>query len=115
MNSNRPHEELDNDERDLARVVRALPGNEPSPALDLRILKAAQDAVAVTPAKRTRRALWATSSAGSLWGFGTAAAAVLAVGVSWQLFMRAPTSNLPASAPAVVAESAEKDRDATSV
>jgi len=115
MNTNRPHEELDDDERELARVVRALPGNEPSPALDLRILRAAQDAVAVTLAKRTRRALWATSSAGSLWGFGTAAAAVLAVGVSWQMFMRAPTSNLPASGPAAITESTEKDRDTTSV
>ena len=62
---NSPHEELDADERELARVVRALPGNEPSAALDLRILRAAQDAVAATPQKRTRRALWASSSAGS--------------------------------------------------
>jgi hypothetical protein len=112
---NRPHEELDADERELARVVRALPGNEPPPALDLRILKAAQDAVAATPAKRTRRALWATSSAGSLWGFGTAAAAVLAIGVSWQLFMRAPSGNFPASSPAIIAKDNAQDRDSTSV
>jgi hypothetical protein len=115
MNTNRPHEELDHDERELARVVRALPGSEPSPALDLRILKAAQDAVATTPGKRSRRALWASSSAGSLWGIGTAAAAVLAVGVSWQLFMRGPTGNFPASRPVVVAEDKAQDRDATSV
>lgn len=112
---NRPHEELDADERELARVVRALPGNEPPPALDLRILKAAQDAVAVAPTKRSHRALWAANSAGSLWGLGTAAAAVLAVGISWQLFMRAPSSNLPASGPAIIAKDNAQDRDSTPV
>jgi len=112
---NRPHEDLDADERELARVVRALPGNEPPPTLDLRILRAAQDAVSTPSGKRTRRALWASSTAGSFWGFGTAAAAVLAVGVSWQMFMRAPSGNLPASAPAVIAKDDAQDRDSTSV
>jgi hypothetical protein len=111
---NRPHEELDADERELARVVRALPGNEPPPALDLRILRAAQDAVAL-PGKRKRRALWAANSAGSFWGFGTAAAAVLAVGISWQMFMRAPSGNLPTSSPAAVAKDGVADDEATSV
>ena len=112
---NRPHEELDADERELARVVRALPGNEPPPALDLRILKAAQDAVARAPDKRRRRALWAASSGGSFWAFGTAAAAVLAVGLSWQMFMRGPSSNLPASGPAVIAKDNAQESDSTSV
>ena len=111
---NRPHEELDADERELARVMRALPGNEPPPALDLRILRAAQDAVTL-PGKRTRRALWAANSAGSFWGFGTAAAAVLAVGISWQMFMRAPGGNLPSSSPAVIAKDGAAADDATTV
>lgn len=115
MNTHRPHDELDADERELARVVRALPGSDPSPALDLRILKAAQDAVAPSSVSRKRRVLWASSSAGSFWGFGTAAAAVLAVGVSWQMFMRGPTANFPATRPAVIADDKAKDRDVTSV
>ena len=112
---NRPHEELDADERELARIVRALPGGEPPPGLDLRILKAAQDAVSAPTDKRRRRALWATSSTGSFWAFGTAAAAVLAVGISWQMFMQAPTSNLPASGPAAIAKDEARDRDSTTV
>jgi hypothetical protein len=83
--------------------------------LDLRILKAAQDAVSATTDKRRRRVLWATSSTGSFWAFGTAAAAVLAVGISWQMFMQAPMSNLPASAPAAVAKDEAQDRDSTTV
>src|SRR5204862_6169697 len=52
---------------------------------------------------------------GSFWAFGTAAAAVLAVGVSWQMFMRAPSGNFPASGPAVIAKDSAADDDATSV
>jgi hypothetical protein len=58
--------------------------------------------------------MWA-SSAGSLWGIGTAAAAVLAIGVSWQLAMRAPGSGLPASAPTVVAKDSAQESGATTV
>ena len=47
MNTREPiTEPLDDDEREFARVVRALPAGEPPAALDARILKAASDAVA---------------------------------------------------------------------
>lgn len=72
----RPLEPLNDNERDLARIVRALPGGEPSMALDARILKAASNA---TAASSKRHVGWWVS------GIGTAAAAVLAIGVSWQM------------------------------
>lgn len=100
------HEPLAPDERELARVLRALPGHEPPPALDTRILKAAQDAVAATPKRRSRWLL-----AGSSWGLGTAAAAVLTVGVSWQLLQPKPLPTMPeATAPAASAPAVEEQR-----
>lgn len=90
---------LDGDERELARIVHALPSGEPSPALDARILKAAVDAVA--PSAKNRLT-WLTS-AGSAWGIGSAAAAVLAIGISWQVLRPMPRS-LPAQAPSPVDE-----------
>jgi hypothetical protein len=87
-------EPLDPNERELARVLRALPGGEPPAALDARILKAASDAVAV-PAPRRKRALWAAGgSTGALWGIGSAAAAVLAIGIAWQV-NTPPDSGIP--------------------
>ena len=61
-----PTEALDEQERELARIVRALPGGEPPPALDARILKAAANAAAST---RRPGARW-LASAGALWGAG---------------------------------------------
>ena len=53
MNTREPiTEPLDDDEREFARVVRALPAGEPPAALDARILKAASDAVAARPRRR---------------------------------------------------------------
>ncbi|WP_374603700.1 hypothetical protein [Arenimonas sp.] len=68
---------LQDDEVALARVLRALPGNEPSPPVDAAILAAARNATAPSQTHR-RRGLPG-------WALGTAAAAVLAVGIGLQL------------------------------
>lgn len=76
-----PTEAFDDQERELARILRALPAGEPSPALDARILRAAANAAA---SSRRPHARW-LASIGGVWGIGAAAAAVLALGVSWQM------------------------------
>jgi hypothetical protein len=70
---------LQDDEIALARVLRALPAGEPSPSVDAAILAAATDAV---PRRRKAGAglRWLPT-----WALGTAAAAVLAVGIGMQL------------------------------
>lgn len=99
MNTRPPiqHEALSQEELELARVVRALPGGEPPPALDATILKAASDAVASS--QPPKKSLWRNGLLGTsaLW-LGTAAASVLTVGIGWQVFqsMRAPIYELPA-------------------
>ncbi len=98
-------EALDEQERELARVLRALPGGEPPAALDARILKAAGNAAAASRRPRTR---W-IASAGALWGIGGAAAAVLALGVSLQLMYPAQHSMRPESAPAARMEDKAED------
>ncbi len=98
MNTRPPsqHETLDDEERELARVVRALPGGEPPSALDALILKAATDAVASSQPQK--RSLWGKGLLGTsaLW-MGTAAASILTIGIGWQVFqsMRAPIYELP--------------------
>ena len=98
------HEPLDEHERALARVLRALPGAEPSAAVDQRILRAAADAAAST--RRPALRWLAVGSAG--WGIGGAAAAVLALGVGWHLLD--PTRNVPfeRTAPTAHAESSDE-------
>ena len=76
-----PTEAHDDAERELARILRALPAGEPSPELDARILRSAANAAASSRKPHVR---W-FASAGGLWGVGAAAAAVLAMGVSWQM------------------------------
>jgi hypothetical protein len=98
-------EALDEQERELARVLRALPGGEPPAALDARILKAAGNAAAASRRPRTR---W-IASAGALWGIGGAAAAVLALGVSWQLMYPENPSMRPEAAPAARMEDKAED------
>ena len=83
------HEPLDEQERELARILRALPGAEPPAALDQRILRAAADAAASS--RRPVRRWLAFGGAG--WGIGSAAAAVLALGVGWHLLD--PSRELP--------------------
>lgn len=72
------HDPLSPEERELAeRLLRLGPHDGPSPALDARILAAAQAAVAQTPRRRekTRWPAW----------IGVAASLTLAIGVAWQL------------------------------
>ena len=92
----RQHVVLSDDERELARVVRALPGGEPPAALDALILKAATDAVASSYSQK--KSPWARGLLGTsaLW-IGTAAASVLTIGIGWQVFqsMGAPIDELP--------------------
>lgn len=77
------HEPLDADEREFARVLRALPAGEPPSALDARILGMARDAVVTSPSARDeahpRRA------PRFAWGLGVAASCVLAAGLVWRL------------------------------
>jgi type IV secretory pathway VirB10-like protein len=82
MNTLPPNEPLDEQEREFARILHALPGGDPPPALDAAILRAAANAAAASSNRPVRRVL---ASAGALWGIGTAAAAVLALGVAWRL------------------------------
>lgn len=94
----RQHEVLSDEERELARVVRALPSGEPPAALDALILKAATDAVASSHSQK--KSPWTKSLLGTsaLW-MGTAAASILTIGLGWQVFqsMGAPIDELPDS------------------
>ncbi|HEX5694122.1 MAG TPA: hypothetical protein VFY00_05845 [Arenimonas sp.] len=85
-------EPFQDDEAALAKVLRALPGSEPSPKVDAAILAAARDATSGS-ARRPRRRRGPPG-----WALGTAAAAVLAVAIGMQLPIgRGP---LPDGAPA---------------
>ncbi len=99
MNTQPPRqpEHLNDEERELARVVRALPGGEPPAALDALILKAASDAVASSDSPKKSRWSKAWLGTSALW-LGTAAASILTVGIGWEVFqsMRAPIYELPA-------------------
>ena len=111
-----PTEALDDQERELARILRALPAGEPSPALDARILRAAANASA---GSRRPNAKW-LAPIGGVWGIGAAAAAVLALGVSWQMLdptrtngeRTAPVAIESESDNAVVVELGETRREA---
>lgn len=81
-------EPLDEQEHELARIVRALAGGEPPAALDARILKAAANA---TAAQEPRRMRWPVPPK-MFWSLGSAAAAVLAVGIGWQMTRPMPHS-----------------------
>jgi hypothetical protein len=94
---------LQDDEVELARVLRALPAGEPSSKVDAAILAAASDAAATTPdvlrPRRRAPAAWAIPS----WAIGTAAAAVLAVGIGTQLMPPLATQDRAESAAAAPA------------
>lgn len=96
------HTPLQDDEADLARVLRALPAGEPSAQVDAAILAAATDAVGPREnASPSRRRLPA-------WALGTAAAAVLAIGIGLQLRPPlAPEAPPPAEAPVLQRKAAE--------
>ncbi|MBW8369211.1 MAG: hypothetical protein K0M70_15305 [Arenimonas sp.] len=86
---------LQDDEIALARVLRALPSGEPSARVDDAILRAATDAASPGRRKPARRLPWLPT-----WAIGTAAAAVLAVGIGTQL--RPPLA--PETSPASMSE-----------
>jgi hypothetical protein len=78
-------EQLSAEERDLAaRLGRIGPFDVPSPALDAKILAAAH-AAAVTRTPSRRRLAWLGVPPALVTGMGVAAAAVLALGLVWQL------------------------------
>ena len=78
-------EQLSAEERDLAaRLGRIGPFDVPSPALDAKILAAAH-AAAVTRTPSRRRLAWLGVPPTLVTGMGVAAAAVLALGLVWQL------------------------------
>ncbi len=108
---------LQDDEIALARVLRALPAGEPSPKVDAAILAAATDAVngAAAPVAPSspRRAVKTTRWLLPGWAIGTAAAAVLAVGIGIQL--RPPLAPEPQAASGKPASEQPAARDEVSV
>lgn len=84
MSSDR-HDPLDADERELARVLRALPAGEPPSALDARILAMARDAVVSTPAQKDEGQPRARRAPRLAWGLGVAASCVFAAGLVWRM------------------------------
>ncbi|GAB3365422.1 hypothetical protein GCM10027431_06400 [Lysobacter rhizosphaerae] len=79
------HEPLDAEERDLAaRLARTGPLDGPPPALDAKILAAAH-AAAATRTRGRRHLAWLGVPPALVTGMGVAAAAVLALGLVWQL------------------------------
>ena len=80
------HEPLDDGERDLAALLRrAGPVDGPSPALDAKILAWALAAAAAGKPRRQGRLAWLGVPPALVTGMGVAAAAVLALGLVWQL------------------------------
>jgi type IV secretory pathway VirB10-like protein len=107
---------LQDDEIALARVLRALPAGEPSAKVDAAILSAATDAVngaAAPVASSPRRAVKTTRWVLPGWAIGTAAAAVLAVGIGMQL--RPPLAPEPTSTSAQPASKQAAAREQVSV
>jgi hypothetical protein len=90
------HEPLDAEERALAeRLARIGPFDGPSPALDAKILKAAHAAAGRrAPSKQRRWLAFMGVPPALVTGVGVAAAAVLALGLAWQL--RPTPAMLPA-------------------
>jgi hypothetical protein len=79
------HDPLDADERELARVLRALPAGEPPSALDARILAMARDAVVTTPLQKDEAQPRARRAPRIAWGLGVAASCVFAAGLVWRM------------------------------
>lgn len=107
------HAPLTPEERTLAAVARALPSATPSPELDARILAASRVALDASAA-RARRRHWALPR----WGVGSAAAALLAVGVVWQMrqlppqppAVSTPSATAPAAAAPITAAPSQQSR-----
>jgi hypothetical protein len=112
--SNQTQDMLDAEERELAKIVRALPGGEPPAALDALILKAASDAVSSQSSSTKSRFAKGLLSSSVMW-LGTAAASVLTVGVGWQVYqsIRAPINEIGIYEPADVAMKKSSDDSAS--
>jgi hypothetical protein len=94
------HEPLDSGERELARIVRALPAAEPPPGLDARILAMARDAA---PGTRSAAAAPAPHCRPRLaWGLGVAVSGLLATGLVWRLGGFGPSAVEEAGPPAAM-------------
>ena len=76
---------LDAGERELARVLRALPAGEPPSALDAKILAMARDAVMSTPSIADEARPRARRAPRFAWGLGVAASCVLAAGLVYRM------------------------------
>lgn len=79
---------LDADEAVLADAMRTLPTASPSAALDARVLAMAKSAIttdAAHPARPVRSTARGARRPRGLWWLGTAAGAVMAAGIGWQL------------------------------
>lgn len=117
MNRQR-HTPLDAEERALADALAGLPAVEPSPELDARILAHAARVHAAgntagSTSRRPRRHRWWLGT-----GLGTAAAAVLAAGVAWQIGLfdihlgsdvPVPLPQAPLAEPAVMSDTVSVD------
>ena len=117
MNQQR-HTPLDAEERALADALAGLPAVEPSPELDARILAHAARVHAAgntagSTSRRPRRHRWWLGT-----GLGTAAAAVLAAGVAWQIGLfdihlgsdvPVPLPQAPLAEPAVMSDTVSVD------
>lgn len=78
-------EPLSDEERDLAARLGRVALDGPSPALDAKILAAAHAAAATRVPSRRHRIAWLGVPPALVTGMGVAAAAVLALGLVWQL------------------------------
>ena len=96
---------LDAEEAAAAAALRALPANDPSPELDARVLAMARAALGeAAPRARSQAAARGRRKPRALWWLGSAAGAVMAAGIGWQLGgFSEPTSPAgdPPSAPVV--------------
>jgi hypothetical protein len=104
-------EPLDAQEREFARILGALPGGEPPAALDAAILRAATNAAR----RRSGRPRACSLPPAAMWGIGSAAAAVLALGVAWQLRYGDERAPAAASAPAAQMVNERADDEAVQV
>jgi hypothetical protein len=114
--SNPTQDMLDAEERELAKIVRALPGGEPPVALDALILKAASDAVSSQSSTTKSRFAKGLLSSSVMW-LGTAAASILTVGVGWQVYqsLRAPINEIGIYEPGNVAMEKSSNNSANSM
>lgn len=105
---------LDADETALASALHELPASAPSADMDARILAMARDAIAADAMRSARTQGHRRRPARrpqALWWMGTAAGAVMAAGIGWQLGSFGSAEMPVASAPMTEARPAAKPSD----